>query len=188
MGCHALLQGIFPTQGLNPRLLCLCIGRRILYTSATWEALLMLLVCCISKEVKHGGNSLSRATPLSSSGFTVSGCRMRWLVRWCQGSLWVQSNQDSFSVYLFLTPVRIAWFQRRAYCVHVSKNTLPLYIFECSMKPNFCPVAHYLFYFPLFSSLSLSLPLFWSLVWESNNLQNSSQILNCTLIELDIFK
>ena len=23
MGCHALLQGIFPTQGLNPRLLCL---------------------------------------------------------------------------------------------------------------------------------------------------------------------
>ena len=22
-GCHALLQGIFPTQGLNPRLLCL---------------------------------------------------------------------------------------------------------------------------------------------------------------------
>ena len=23
MGCHFLLQGIFPTQGLNPRLLCL---------------------------------------------------------------------------------------------------------------------------------------------------------------------
>ena len=23
VGCHALLQGIFPTQGLNPRLLCL---------------------------------------------------------------------------------------------------------------------------------------------------------------------
>ena len=23
MGCHALLQGIFPTQGLNPPLLCL---------------------------------------------------------------------------------------------------------------------------------------------------------------------
>ena len=128
VGCHALLQGIFPTQGLNPRLLCLCIGRLILYTSATWEALLMLLVCCISKEVKHGGNSLSRATPLSSWGFTVSGCRMRWLVRWCQGSLWVQSNQDSFSVYLFLTPVRVAWFQRRAYCVHVSKDTC-LYIY-----------------------------------------------------------
>ena len=23
VGCHALLQGIFPTQGLNPHLLCL---------------------------------------------------------------------------------------------------------------------------------------------------------------------
>ena len=23
VGCHALLQGVFPTQGLNPRLLCL---------------------------------------------------------------------------------------------------------------------------------------------------------------------
>ena len=23
VGCHALLQGIFPTQGLNPRFLCL---------------------------------------------------------------------------------------------------------------------------------------------------------------------
>ena len=29
--CHALLQGIFPTQGLNPHLLCLLIGRGILY-------------------------------------------------------------------------------------------------------------------------------------------------------------
>ena len=29
--CHGLLQGIFPTQGLNPHLLCLLIGRGILY-------------------------------------------------------------------------------------------------------------------------------------------------------------
>ena len=25
VGCHFLLQGIFPAQGLNPHLLCLCI-------------------------------------------------------------------------------------------------------------------------------------------------------------------
>ena len=31
VGCHALLQGIFPTQGLNPHLLVSCIGRQILY-------------------------------------------------------------------------------------------------------------------------------------------------------------
>ena len=29
--CHALLQGIFPTQGLNLHHLCLCIGRKFLY-------------------------------------------------------------------------------------------------------------------------------------------------------------
>ena len=41
VGCHFLLQGIFPTQGLN---LCpcvsyvSCIGRRVIYHWATWEA------------------------------------------------------------------------------------------------------------------------------------------------------
>jgi len=35
VGCHALLQGIFPTQGSNSRLLhC----RWILYHWATWKA------------------------------------------------------------------------------------------------------------------------------------------------------
>ena len=31
MGCHFLLQGIFPTQGSNPSLLCLLHCRRIVY-------------------------------------------------------------------------------------------------------------------------------------------------------------
>ena len=30
MGCHALLQGIFPTQGLNPHFYVSCIGRWVL--------------------------------------------------------------------------------------------------------------------------------------------------------------
>ena len=34
--CHFLLQGIFPTQGLNPSLL---LGRQFLYHWATWEVL-----------------------------------------------------------------------------------------------------------------------------------------------------
>ena len=37
VGCHFLLQMIFPTQGLNPSLLHLLLGR-ILYRQATWEA------------------------------------------------------------------------------------------------------------------------------------------------------
>ena len=39
--CHFLLQGIFPTQGLNPRLLSPLDGRRILYCWAVWEAHLL---------------------------------------------------------------------------------------------------------------------------------------------------
>ena len=31
VGCHFLLHGIFPTQGLNPHLLCLLHWRGILY-------------------------------------------------------------------------------------------------------------------------------------------------------------
>ena len=31
VGSHFLLQGFFPTQGLNPRLLCLLHCRKILY-------------------------------------------------------------------------------------------------------------------------------------------------------------
>ena len=39
VGCHALLQGIFPTQGSNVGLLHLpALAGRFLTTSATWEA------------------------------------------------------------------------------------------------------------------------------------------------------
>ena len=40
VGCHALLQGIFPTQGSNR---VSCTGRWILYHCATWEAHVFLL-------------------------------------------------------------------------------------------------------------------------------------------------
>ena len=39
VGCHFLLQGIFPTQGSNPRLLRLpALAGGFFTTSATWEA------------------------------------------------------------------------------------------------------------------------------------------------------
>ena len=38
VSCHFLLQGIFPTQGSNPHLLCLLYCRQILYHWATREA------------------------------------------------------------------------------------------------------------------------------------------------------
>ena len=38
-GCHALLQGIFPTQGSNPHLISPVLARRLFITSPTWEVL-----------------------------------------------------------------------------------------------------------------------------------------------------
>ena len=39
-GYHTLLQGIFPTQGLNPRFLYLpALAVRLFIASGTWEAL-----------------------------------------------------------------------------------------------------------------------------------------------------
>ena len=38
VGCHFLLQGIFPTQGLNPHLLCFLLCRQILYCLSHWES------------------------------------------------------------------------------------------------------------------------------------------------------
>ena len=43
MGCHFLLQGIFPTQGWNPYFLCLLHDRQILYPLSSWEAHLTIL-------------------------------------------------------------------------------------------------------------------------------------------------
>ena len=39
--CHALLQGIFPTQGLNPHLMSPALADGFFTTSATWEAQLL---------------------------------------------------------------------------------------------------------------------------------------------------
>ena len=59
VGCHFLLQGIFPTQGSNPHLPSLvspALAGRFFTTNATWEALsekenqcLILLYFCVSK-------------------------------------------------------------------------------------------------------------------------------------------
>ena len=50
VGCHFLLQGIFPTQGMNP---CLLLGRWILYHWAIWEAHVCLIGCIISQSEEY---------------------------------------------------------------------------------------------------------------------------------------
>ena len=43
-GCHALLQGIFPTQGSNLHLLSPALAGGFFTTSATWEALAKIVI------------------------------------------------------------------------------------------------------------------------------------------------
>ena len=42
VGCHALFQGIFSTQGLNPRLMSPALAGRFFSTGTTWEVLIVL--------------------------------------------------------------------------------------------------------------------------------------------------
>ena len=51
VSCHSLLQGIIPTQGWNPHLLCLLHGRQILYRWGTREAPFTLLWQCKKKSI-----------------------------------------------------------------------------------------------------------------------------------------
>ena len=61
VGCHALLQGIFPTQGSNLHLLCLLHCWWILYLRTYWEAL-SLQVYCLSKSAYHS-SALGKPKP-----------------------------------------------------------------------------------------------------------------------------
>ena len=51
--CHFLLQGIFPTQGVNPRLLCLLSCWQIVYHCTTWVQALLLYVPQSSSELAY---------------------------------------------------------------------------------------------------------------------------------------
>ena len=80
VGCHALLQGIFPTQGLNP--LCLlspALAGRFSTTSTAWEARLTvyhrrLLPALYSRAllfIHSIYNSLHLLAPTSQSGVFI---------------------------------------------------------------------------------------------------------------------
>ena len=70
VGCHALLQGIFPTQGLKPcSLMYAALVGRFFTTGATWEALLYILTSYIFEK-----NSAVRRTANFKSSLLVSQC------------------------------------------------------------------------------------------------------------------
>ena len=47
VGCHVFLQGIFPTHGLNPHLLCLLHCKQVLYYCGRTRALVFTFLCIL---------------------------------------------------------------------------------------------------------------------------------------------
>ena len=72
MGCHALLQAIFPTQGSSLHLLCLLpLAGRFFITSATWEAPFISLF--INVETNSERSGLTSGRPLGGKGQSWDG-------------------------------------------------------------------------------------------------------------------
>ena len=77
MGCCALLQGILPTLGWDPRLLCLpALVARFFTTSATWEVLFYGQGSCKT------GADVTRPTMVASQAEEEVGARF------CVGPWW----------------------------------------------------------------------------------------------------
>ena len=53
MGCHLLLQGIFPTQGWNPFSVAPALSCRVLYHWATWETQLLNITPYFFVRIRH---------------------------------------------------------------------------------------------------------------------------------------
>ena len=86
MGCHTLLQGIVPTQGLNLSLLCLLHCRRILYRVSHWGSPTLYLLFLATLGLCCGTWAFSSceqgATLLWSMRFSL-----QWLLLlWSKGS------------------------------------------------------------------------------------------------------
>ena len=54
VGCHILLQGIFPTQGLNPGLMSPALAAGFFTTSTTWEAPWLGNIILKQETLAHG--------------------------------------------------------------------------------------------------------------------------------------
>ena len=75
VGCHALLQGIFPTQGLNPHPMSLTLAGRFFTTSTTWEAHLLFTHQVVSNCLRpHGLQHARLPCPSLSPGVCSDSC------------------------------------------------------------------------------------------------------------------
>ena len=90
MGCHFLLQGIFPTQGTNPHFLCLLHCRQILYLLNYWGSPFLTFVSAKSLQLCP---TLCDPMDCSLLGSSVHGISQARILEWVasfllQGIFW----------------------------------------------------------------------------------------------------
>ena len=84
VSCHALIQGVFPTQWLNPRLLSLLLGRQVLYPQAPPQ---FSSVQSLSKSESwwpHGLEQTRLPCPSPAPRVCSNLCPLSW---WCHPSI-----------------------------------------------------------------------------------------------------
>ena len=131
VGCHFLLQAIFPTQGSNLSLLCLLHCRRILYHCATREDLTPIslrpnkhlgsLPCLKSYTclifLKEEGN----INQWQMGGFSVNGSP--WIVcLW--GEKWILTDRISYTPKNFRRTINLNVWYKTVTFLGKKKNTL----------------------------------------------------------------
>ena len=139
--------------------------------------------CFLLREVRRGGQSLSWASHCVL-GAPVSPA-MRWWSWWDGGRGHSKSDQPKT-----LPPLISSWrhaLTTKVYFIPVSKETLPVYLFECSLKPNLCLTAHDLLNFHLFLSLFFPSLMKFQQSESAIAFKTLFKCWNYTLIVLNIF-
>ena len=131
VGCHALLQGIFPTQGQKPEILWTCLLNLLaggfFTTSATWEAHL-LLTTSLQWFWKTGSIFFLLFFLISPLGVYTFSCRI---------SLKAGNSRQHTSVhilFLFLSSPQIYGHEKP---FHESKIQLILYYLHLFVKIDY---------------------------------------------------
>ena len=129
MGCHALLQGIFPTQGSNLCLLCFqrTLAGKFLITGATWEAQTNTQIKINIKRKKIDSASYSKSlwTPLLLLSLTMasSGLQILEIILTLLGwvNVVVSCTQPLWKVNVFISNgivvVQVVWEGLWMFCV-----------------------------------------------------------------------
>ena len=80
VGCHFLLQGIFPNKGLNPQLLCLLPCRWIIYCWANTKCQKVKCECSVASVVSDSVQPMDCGLPGSSVHGILQARILEWVV------------------------------------------------------------------------------------------------------------